>query len=664
MLRALLFILCLLMACPSFSQKKTKKKPQVTYSTKSKKAIALYEEGQDLIMQELYPQALEKFEAAKQIDKNFVETYFMCAEAYQNTERYREQCENLRIGIGLDSTLYITAYYQMGRALCYLGEFAEATQWLELYKKFSQGQKKRKYNADALLKRALVAKELMEHPVDYNPRLVSKNTTTDYDSYWPSLTLDEEELVYTILLPRNTDQLKANPRLPRSSAFFHEDLVLSRRIEGEWQPPVPVVNVNTDTNEGAQALSADGQWMFFTACGREDSKGSCDLYFSRRTEWGWTEPINVGAPINSPYWESQPCFSADGQTLYFVSNRPGGHGDDDIWAAKIVGYANNGVPIFGKVVNLGDSINTPGKETSPFIHADNQTLYFSSNGWLGMGGLDIFYSRLINDSTWTRPTNIGYPINTMQDENGLIINAKGDMGYWSATHILDNGVRRKELMCFDVPESARPKSVSYIKGMVYDAKTKAPLGANLELIRLDNGEKQVDAQSNTYDGRFIVNLPAGHDYALIVSKQGYLFHSQSFALKETNSISEPLMLDVPLSPLLVGEKMALRNVFFDFNSTELKEESFIELDKLVRILNENEKLRIEIGGHTDNVGSQDYNQKLSEGRARTTVQYLISKGISKQRITYKGYGFSKPEASNDTDEGRALNRRIEAKIIE
>lgn len=654
-----IILLGLSMSICAIAQKKTATK----YSTKSKKAIALFEEGRKEIMQEFYEQSLVKFEAAKKIDNKFVEAYFMCADAYHELGNYRKQCENLRIAIGLDSTMFVSGYYQMGLALCYLGEFSEATEWFELYKHHA-GKNTRRYNVDAWLKKATFAKNLMEHPVPFEPHRISQNISNEYDSYWPSLTLDEEELVFTMLVPRDTAAYRNNKRLQHNSINFHEDFYISRKLDGEWQPISPIRGINTENNEGAQALSADGRWMFFTACGRQDSKGSCDLYFSHRTASGWSKPINVGAPINSPYWESQPCFSADGQTLYFVSNRPGGKGGNDIWAAKIVNYDQNGVPIFGNVVNLGDSINTKGTETSPFLHPDNQTLYFSSDYWPGMGGLDIFMSRRKSDGSWSTPVNIGYPINTQNDNNGLVINAAGNTAYLSTTRILDDGTPRIELLSFEMPQEIRPQPVSYIKGHVYDIKTKAPLDANLELIRLDNGTKQVDTQSDASNGNFIVNLPAGHDYALIVSRSGYLFHSQSFALETAENTSKPLLLDIPLSPLIKGEKVALRNVFFDFNSTELKEESFIELDKLVKIMNDSPNVKIEIGGHTDNVGTAEYNRRLSEGRAQTTVNYLISKGINKTRISYKGYGFTMPIDTNETEEGRALNRRIEAKVIE
>lgn len=631
------------------------------YSTKSKKAIALYEAGQTAHMQEQYNTAIEMYEEAKLIDPKFTEAYFMCAEAYMDLGDYERQVDNLKAGIALDSTIFISGYYQTGIALCRLGRFPEATEWFELYKHFTKGKRTR-YNVDAWLAKALVAKELMENPVPFNPRPISQTIQSPYDMYWPSVTLDEEEFVFTMLVPRDSSLFARNPHLPKNSRFFNEEFYMSTKQDGTWGPIQPIHGINTINNEGAQALSVDGKWMFYTACGRNDSRGSCDLYFSQRTPSGWSEPINIGQPVNTPYWESQPCFSADGKTLYFVSNRPGGKGDNDIWYAEIVGFKANGVPLFGEVKNAGDSINTAGKETSPFIHADGKTIYFSSDTWPGVGDCDIFYSRHTDGSGWSTPKNVGYPINTPNDDIGFIVSASGTVAYFSSTKKLNNGTSKKELLCIDMPEAARPTPVSYIKGKVYDVKTRKPLSAHIELIRLDNGQRQTQARSDAHNGTFLLNLPSNYDYGMFAQCEGYFYFSENLPLK-SNNIS-PKSIDIPLTPLVKGEKIALKNVFFDTNSTLLKEESRVELDKLVMIMKQNPDIRIEIGGHTDNVGTAEYNRRLSEGRAKATSDYIISKGIDAQRLVAKGYGLTKPVADNNTEEGRAINRRTEAMIIE
>lgn len=655
---AFFIILCFLISNVIFAQKNAKQK----YTSKSKKAIALYEEGVNHSNFGRFADALNCFEAAKQIDKNFAELYFFESDVYSDLGEYEKQCECLKKGLSLDSTMFVRGYCNLGIALYHLGKYDEAEIWFDKFLKNSKSKRYRE-TAEQMLQKVHQIRQIMENPVDFKPHYICDNLRTKYDAYWPSLTLDEEEFVFTMLAPRDTSGISPMANLPLS-ALYQEDFYMSRKLDGEWQPISPVRGVNTPSNEGAQALSADGRWMFFTACGRRDSKGSCDLYFSRRTAEGWSEPINVGAPVNTPYWESQPSFSADGQTLYFVSSRPGGKGGNDIWSAKIVDYTSQGVPIFGSVVNLGDSINTSGDEVSPFLHPDGRTLYFSSDGWVGIGAQDIFYSSQKLNGQWSTPRNIGYPINTAFDDNGLIVNATGNMAYLSSERKLENGQKRRELLCFELPEQVRPQPVSYVKGYVADMTTKLPIAnAQVELVRLDNGMKQVVAQSDE-NGNFIACLPPGRDYGLFVSSKGYLFQSQTFALSDTAIGHTNEHIEVSLPPMKVGVSVALRNVFFDFNSIELKSESFVELDKLVRLLNENSSLKIEIGGHTDNVGTAEYNIRLSEGRAQAAANYLIDKGVGSFRISHKGYGMSKPIADNSTEEGRALNRRIEAKIIE
>jgi hypothetical protein len=220
--------------------------------------------------------------------------------------------------------------------------------------------------------------------------------------------------------------------------------------------------------------------MFFTACGRPDSKGRCDIYFSYRVKNGWSEPKNIGAPVNTPFWDSQPCFAADGKTLYFVSNRPDGFGEKDIWQATLQGFDSKGTPLFGDLKNLGDKINTSKDEMSPFLHHDNKTLYFSSDGWYGLGGMDIFISKKDDAGNWSEPLNVGYPINTFGDETGLVINARGNRAYFSSDYHQqkNNG---KDIYYFNLPEEIQPTPALYVKGRVFDAETNANLPANFQL---------------------------------------------------------------------------------------------------------------------------------------------------------------------------------------
>ncbi|MBX7182583.1 MAG: OmpA family protein, partial [Bacteroidia bacterium] len=413
--------------------------------------------------------------------------------------------------------------------------------------------------------------------------------------------------------------------------------------------------INTDGNEGAQCISPDGQWIFMTACNRRDGEGSCDIYISHKTANGWSEPRNPKSPLNSAKWESQPGFSVDGKTLYFSSNRPGGKGGMDIWYSTFVTGKGWGEP-----KNLV-IVNTPGNEQSPFIHPDDQTLYFSSNGLPGMGEADLFYCRRQPDGYWGIPQNLGYPINTPGDEQSLIVSATGDTAFISTDK--KGGFGNLDIYSFALYPEARPQTVTYFKGKITDKDNRQPLEANFELIDIATGEIKARSSSTPGTGEFLVSLPMNRNYALNVSKDNYLFFSESFELKGSNSASKPVFKNVELSPIKAGEKVVLKNIFFDSNKFDLKSESNAELDKLVELLKKNPSMKIEISGHTDNIGNKTANKTLSENRAKSVIDFLISKGIESGRLVPKGYGDEKPIDSNETETGRANNRRTEMTIL-
>ena len=309
---------------------------------------------------------------------------------------------------------------------------------------------------------------------------------------------------------------------------------------------------------------------------------------------------------------------------------------------------------------MGDIVNTSGDEMSPFIHFDGRTLYFASNGRVGMGGFDIFVTRLQKDSTWSEPENLGYPINTYNDEMGLVIESQGKKAYFSTVRDKADG---KDIYYFDLYESARPIPVSYLKGKVFEKETGMMLKAAYELINLTTG-KIIIKNSTDENGNFLVCLPSGYNYGINISKQGYLFYSESFMFEGVHSVAEPYIKRINLSPIKVGETMLLANIFYEIDSWELKKESIAELNNLVNLLKDNKDLILEIGGYTDSTGTDEHNLVLSSKRALSVVNYLESKGISSSRLRYKGYGNTSPVGSNVTAEGRRLNRRTEAKVIE
>lgn len=488
--------------------------------------------------------------------------------------------------------------------------------------------------------------EAMKHPVNFEPKNLSANVNSKFDDYFPSLTIDESQIIFARTLFTEGEKDNVN-----------EEIYLSNKAEAGWHEAFNIgAPVNTDDNEGAQTISPDGKFIFFTRCNSPGGMGSCDLYVTKYENGVWLAPANLGPDVNTPGWESQPCIASDGKTLYFTSVRRGGYGGADIYVTK---YENKK---WSKPVNLGKKINTPYDEKSPFIHPDGVTLYFNSDGHPGFGNLDFFVSqKMENDTTWQKPMNLGYPINTAYEERSIFLNGKGDLAYISSDR--QGGYGLQDLYSFETYPGMRPQQVTYVKGHVLDAITKKSLSSEITLIDLESGDVISKTESDDKTGDFLIALPIGKDYMYSVDKKGYLFASENFNLKETQSIDKPYELEIPLKPIKLGESIILKNIFYESNSYVLKDVSKTELNKLAVLLKENSNMKIEISGYTDNVGSDNDNLKLSENRAKAVVQYLTQAGISSTRLTYKGFGEAQPIADNSTEEGRAMNRRTEFKVI-
>jgi outer membrane protein OmpA-like peptidoglycan-associated protein len=368
----------------------------------------------------------------------------------------------------------------------------------------------------------------------------------------------------------------------------------------------------------------------------------------------------MGTTINTANWETQPSYSSDGKSIYFIR---GASKMINRKRAQYIYMSELGADgKWKEPVKLSDKINAPGaRQESVFIHPDNQTLYFSSNGHPGMGGMDIYVSRRDKKGEWGDPVNLGYPINTSKDENSFTVSGDGKTVYFASDRQGGNG--GLDLYSFELPEKDRPLPVSYMKGKVVNKETGKPVYAKFELIDIETGRTAVKSFSNKGNGEFLVCLPVNKNYALNVSADGYLFYSENFSFKDTTTFKNPLIKDVHLSPIKVGERVVLKNIFFETAKYDLKPESQVELNRLVDLLNKNPKMKIEISGHTDNVGTADYNQALSENRAKAVYDYLIAHNISSDSLTFKGYGATVPIDTNDTDEGKANNRRTEFKVV-
>lgn len=618
-----------------------------------KKAIKLFEQARKTYENNLFDKSLDFLNGAIALDANFLEAFLLKSDIYEEMDSVLPQIKTLEMALKINPDKYPKTYFVLGNAYYRSGNYEKANVAYNTYIQRVDNNAPFVVRTHKNITKCADAVKLMKSPVSFESENLGDNINSEDDEYWPSITVDGKTIIFTRLVGA---QLKSNQRIP----LAQEDFYTSVLVNNIWQPCEPIKDINTDYNEGAQTISTDGRLLFFTACTRNDGRGSCDIYFSRNNCGVWSDAQNAGEPVNSPSWESQPSISANGEELYFVSNRKGGKGGMDIWKCVLKGFSENGIPRWGIPVNLGDSINTSGNEMSPFIHSDGKTLYFASDYWPGLGGYDIFYSRRKNDTIWSKPKNIGYPINSHKDEQGLVVDASGKNAYYSSDR---PGSQGQDIYSFKLYKNARPSTVSYIKGKIIDAETGKPIYANVELIDLDNSTQVIKGEACADVGEFLMCLPLGKEYAFNVSREGYLFYSENFKLKEVTDIIDPYILEIKMQKIKVGGSVVLRNVFFDTASHELLNTSRVELQKLIEFLNDNPSLVIEISGHTDNIGSQDYNQKLSFRRAEEVYHYLTENGIIKTRMTYSGYGFSQPVISNETPEGRALNRRTEFKII-
>lgn len=634
----LVFLFAVLDTENGFSQK---------FHTTSSRALKAYKEG--LVSYDYidFENAEKSFRQALDIDNRFFEAYMMLGELQSKQRRFAEAASNYQKAVLVDSSFYMPVYFSMATAELMSGDYKKALDHFNIYLEQKTISAKNRDIAVKNVRNCRFAIEAVKNPVPFSPESVGDGINTTDDEYWPSITADGQTMIFT-RQPRPVE----NGRLNRVGL---EDFYISHLSGNTWQTAVNAGSpLNSTDNEGAQSLSSDGTYMFFTGCNRPGGLGSCDIFFSAFNRGKWTYPVDIGSPVNTSYWESQPSVSADDQMLFFSSNRPGGVGGKDIWFTRL-----NSNKKWNRPRNLGNKINTSDDEMSPFIHFDGKTLYFSSDGRPGMGGFDIYFSRMQEDSTWSEPVNLGYPINTYNDEMGLVIESSGQKAYFSSIRDTRSG---KNIYSFKLYEAIRPDPVAYLKGRVSDKETGQSLVAEYELINLS---KQRTVLHNTTDesGNFLVCLPSGFNYGLNVSKKGYLFYSENFMFEGQHTVLEPFLKKIRLSPLKVGETMSLANIFYEVDSWTLRKESLAELNKLCDLLKENKEIKVEIGGYTDATGTDEHNQVLSEKRAMSVVNYLIENGIPSDRLKYKGYGNASPVGDNVTQEGRKLNRRTEVRII-
>jgi outer membrane protein OmpA-like peptidoglycan-associated protein len=430
--------------------------------------------------------------------------------------------------------------------------------------------------------------------------------------------------------------------------------------------PMPPPFNTTDDNQGGCSISIDNRHLYFAMMREEGGmQPNCDIYICDNADDYWTDIRKLSPNVNDPkYWDSQPTIASDGITLYFASDRPGGFGGIDLYVTR----RDPKTGVWSKPQNLGPKINTPGDEKTPFIHSDSETLYFSSNGRAGFGGYDIYYVRKDDKGEWLEPENIGSPINGSGDDTGFFVSTDTKTGYFFSFDegkVRGRGIGRYDMYSFDLYPEARPHEVAFISGETVDKKGEAVPGAVVEIKNTVTKEKTYAVVDST-TGKWMasINLKKKDKIVITVKKDSVAFNSTAVDIKNLTPSATPPPIKLKVDKAEVGKSFVIDNIYYNTNSADVKEESKLVLQSFADYLNENPKIKVEIQGHTDNVGNPKDNLALSTNRAFSVKQLLESYKVNGQRITAKGFGDTKPVADNKTEEGRAKNRRTEFLIVE
>lgn len=605
----------------------------------SVKAKEFYEKALKNLAERKSTEATENLFKAINKDSTFSEAYFKLGQFYESTRNQENALKYYGKIIQLkpNDPTFTQAYTYIGTRLVRAGNYEKAKEYLSFSLKNSPPNSQIIKQLTKQIEQCSFGIEAQKKSMTFNSAEMGSVINFKNKQYFPVLTADNETLIFTA---RSDDG--------------DENLYTSQLKDGKWTEPKSISSkINSPFNEGTCSISADGHTLVFTSCDGKDSFGSCDLYISKKLGEEWSTPQNLGENINSPFWDAQPSLSNDGRVLYFSSERKGGYGRKDLWISEL---AENGV--WTKATNLGNTVNTLSDEISPFIHANGHTLFFASDGLIGMGGLDLFMTEQ-KAGTYTKPENLGYPINTYEDQVALFITSDGKKGYYSSD--VKSNVK---LFQFDIPKELSDKiiRVNIVKGIVQDAQTKKQISAEIELVDLKSNSVLQKVKSDSLSGKYTAVLPNGSQYGLFVNKKGYFFKSLTFDFSEKTDVGGKAV-NILLEPIRKDVKEVLNNIFFDSGKADLRPESFTELDKLQKLLKQNPTLQVEISGHTDNVGKDSENQILSEKRALSVLNYLTKNGVNPLNIKSIGFGATKPILQNGSEENRQINRRIEMKIL-
>lgn len=614
----------------------------LTVTAQNKKAIKAYEDAVLQLRDGLIKDAIPLLGKAIEYDPEYIDAYLSLAGVYGELKNYQKAIYYYDIAKTKDSIYFLGYLLPYSINLAGEGRFTEALEAINRFLSLPNLN-------DRSIKSANYRKQCYTFAIDYaakhpesnyrfNPVNLGDEINTANHEYYPSITINDSLFVFTRRTGRRED--------------FYESTLLNAHNYSKSQ----IINgsINEEPLKGAINISQDGEWLIFAGDFGRRGYGSFDLYISYMTPEGWSEPVNMGPEINTEAWETSPSLSPDKNALYFTSTRFNGYGGSDIYVSYRL---PNGK--WSKAVNMGPKVNTPGDELAPFIHADNNSLYFTSNGHPGYGGSDIFLMRRKNKYEWNDPENLGYPINTIENEGSVFIAANGVDAYFASDRADSRG--GLDLYRFELRPDIRPAKTLYVQGFIMNARTKSGIPAAVELTDNTTGTVINSVQSDE-TGFYFITLPTGKDYTFSVNRKGYLFYTEVYALSSAKADST-YKKNILLQPVELNTTLTFKNIQFQSNAYTLDPVSFIELDKLLQLLNDNPSVKILISGHTDNTGNAATNLKLSEQRAKAVADYLVTKGIDAKRISYKGFGSTHPVANNNTEEGKAANRRTEFKVI-
>lgn len=608
----------------------------------NKKERAQFGKAQSLLDFGNTPGALEILDELIEDNGEVARLYFVRSLAHGKRKAYAAAASDVDTGLRYDPD-NVLAYKELGRLQALANNYQASYLAYQKYQERSPGRQREE--ARRLVELSKFRAELVANPVPFTPTPMGPGVNTaQHLEYFPSFSVDRRRLIFTRRIGSNED------------FYFSE-----RDTSGQWDDARPVPGINTGFNEGAQTITADGNYMVYTSCDQPGSRGGCDLFYATRRGGQWSPGRPLPGGVNSRDYEAQPSISSNGKLLFFSSKRGGGKGGADLYVSIRLpgGDWASPTPIA--------ALNTKGNERYPFWAADGRTLYFTSDGYDGMGGEDLFAARVLPDNTWGEPQNLGYPINTAEDETNLFVDLDGRTAYFSKGRPHpETGRYDVDIFQFDLPEAARAVPATYVSARVTDAETGQPVVADVVLRPLDDSSA-VSVEATDAQGRFLTVLPAGKDYGMTVEAEGYLFYADQFALSQGFTQTKPYELTIELMPVDDLDVMvetreednstAFKNVLFATGSAELVAASTREIDGLAKVLLGRPDLSVTIAGHTDNVGGQAANLDLSERRAAAVRDYLVESGVDAGRISTVGYGEDRPVETNETPAGRAANRR-------